>query len=143
MRNELLTLEELEAGTRQLATDPQVRITPVGVSRLGRPIEMISLGEGDREALIVGVPHANEPAGAVTVERLIELLLRSEREQRGYRWHFIKAIDPEGLKLNGGWLKKPRTLPREFLPARSRAPAGNDVSAGAAGIQILGIHARE
>ena len=126
MRDELLTIEELEAGTRRLATDPRVRITPVGVSHLGRPIEMISLGKGDRDALIVGVPHANEPAGAVTIERLIELLLHNEREQREYRWHFIKAIDPEGLRLNGGWLKKPRTLANYlenfFRPALSRQP---------------------
>lgn len=126
MRDELLTIEELEASTRRIATDPRVRITPVGVSRSGRPIEMISLGEGDRDALIVGVPHANEPAGAVTVERLITLLLHSEREQRGYRWHFIKSIDPEGLRLNGGWLKKTRTLGNYlenfFRPALSRQP---------------------
>lgn len=126
MFDELLTLEELEAGTRRVAADPRVRITPLGVSRLGRPIEMISLGEGDRDALIVGVPHPNEPAGAVTVERLIALLLRSEREWRGYRWHFIKAIDPEGLRLNGGWLKKARSpgnyLEHFFRPALSRQP---------------------
>jgi hypothetical protein len=124
--DELLTIEELEAGTRRIATNPRVRVTPLGISRLGRPIEMISLGEGESDALIVGAPHPNEPAGAVTVERLIALMLHSEREQRGYRWHFIKAIDPEGLRLNGGWLKKPRTL-RNYLenffrPALSRQP---------------------
>lgn len=126
MFDELLTLEELEAGTRRIAADPRVQVTPLGVSRLGRPIEMISLGEGDRDTLIVGVPHPNEPAGAVTVERLIALLLHSERERRGYRWHFIKAIDPEGLRLNGGWLKKPRCLGNYlenfFRPALSRQP---------------------
>lgn len=126
MFDELLSIEELDAGTRRMASDPRVRVTPLGVSRLGRPIEMISIGEGDRQALIVGVPHANEPAGAVTVERLIALMLHSERERRGYGWHFIKAIDPEGLRLNGGWLKKPRTL-RNYLenffrPALSRQP---------------------
>lgn len=126
MFDELLSIEELEGATRRIASDPRVRITPLGVSRLGRPIEMISIGEGDRDALIVGVPHANEPAGAVTVERLIALLLHSERERRGYGWHFIKAIDPDGLRLNGGWLKRPRTL-RNYLenffrPALSRQP---------------------
>ena len=126
MFDELLSIEELEAGTRRIASDPRVRITPLGVSRLGRPIEMISIGESDRQALVVGVPHANEPAGAVTVERLIALMLHSERERRGYGWHFIKAIDPEGLRLNSGWLKKPRTLSNYlenfFRPALSRQP---------------------
>src|SRR5579871_2943392 len=108
MFDALMTIEELEAGTRALRGDSRVRITSLGCSRLGRPIEMISIGSGDRDALIVGAPHPNEPAGAVTVERLIRLLLENERERRGYRWHFVKAIDPEGLRLNGGWLKLAR-----------------------------------
>jgi hypothetical protein len=109
MFDELLTIDELEASTRRLADDPRVELTRLGVSRLDRPIEMISLGDGDRHALIVGVPHPNEPAGAVTVERMISLLLSDASARRGYRWHFIKAIDPEGLNLNQGWLKQ-RTL---------------------------------
>jgi hypothetical protein len=113
MFDELLTIDELEANTRRLTGDARVAITPLGVSRLGRPIEMVSLGDGDRHALIVGVPHPNEPAGAVTVERMISLLLRDESQRRGYRWHFIKAIDPEGLRLNQGWLKT-RTLAGYF-----------------------------
>jgi hypothetical protein len=40
---------------------------------------------------------------------MIELLLRDGTVRRGYRWHFIKAIDPEGLRLNQAWLKQ-RTL---------------------------------
>jgi hypothetical protein len=111
--DELLTIDELEANTRQLAGDARVGITRLGESRLGRPIDMISIGDGDRDALIVGVPHPNEPAGAVTIERMIALLLTDETQRRGYRWHFIKAIDPEGLKLNQGWLKS-RTLAGYF-----------------------------
>ena len=125
MFGEFLTIDELEASTRAAARDARVAITPLGFSRLGRPIEMISIGEGAHDALIVGVPHANEPLGAVTVERMISLLLASERERRDYRWHFIKAIDPEGLKLNGHWLKT-RTvasyLENFFRPALYRQP---------------------
>ena len=87
---------------------------------------MISLGIGTRNALLVGAPHRIEPAGAATVERMITHLLENPHEGRGYRWHFIKAIDPEGLKLNGGWLKKPRTignyLENFFRPALPRQP---------------------
>jgi hypothetical protein len=124
--HEYMTIEELEANTRRLAGDPRVTITPVGVSRTGRAIEMITLGEGSRDALIVGVPHPNEPAGAVTVERMIALLLEDPAQRRGYRWNFIKAIDPEGLRLNEGWLKQPRSLATYlenfFRPALHRQP---------------------
>jgi hypothetical protein len=126
MHDELLTIEELDARTRALAVDRRVTVTPLGVSRLGRSIDMVSLGDGPHQALVVGVPHPNEPIGAVTVERMIALLLDNEDECRGYRWNFIKAIDPEGLKLNGGWLKKPRTIVNYlhdfFRPALHRQP---------------------
>ncbi len=126
MIGDLLTIGELEAGTARLAHDPRVEITPVGVSRLGRRIDMISIGDGERDALIVGVPHSNEPFGAVTVERMIELLLADQSARRGYRWHFIKAIDPDGLALNEGWLTGPRTITRYlenfFRPALHRQP---------------------
>jgi hypothetical protein len=122
----LLTIDELEASTQRMAADPRLQVRTVGHSRLGRPIQMISLGIGTRNALLVGAPHPNEPAGAATVERMITHLLENPHEGRGYRWHFIKAIDPEGLKLNGGWLKKPRTignyLENFFRPALSRQP---------------------
>lgn len=130
MFTELLTIDELDASTRRLAaSEPdRVRITRVGESWNGRPIDMISIGEGDSDVLVVGVPHPNEPAGAVTVERMIAKMLGpdGERERRGLRWHFIKAIDPEGLRLNEGWLKKPRTLrnysANVFRPALDRQP---------------------
>jgi hypothetical protein len=130
MLNELLSLDELEANTRELIRDAagRVEITPVGESWAGRPIEMLSIGTGSRDVLIVGGPHPNEPVGSVTVERLIGLMLGPDgsRQRRGLRWHFIKAIDPEGLRLNAGWLHKPRTFQNYFLdffrPALDRQP---------------------
>lgn len=127
---ELLTIDELEANTQALAAKfgDRVTITRIGESWAGRPIEMISIGEGEQNALVVGVPHPNEPVGAVTVERMIRLMLGPDgkRERRGMKWHFIKAIDPEGLRLNAGWLKGPRTLRNYaesyFRPALSRQP---------------------
>lgn len=131
MFDALLTIDELETGTRALASDPRVTVTPLGLSRAGRLIEMVSIGAGSfgdrgRDALIVGVPHANEPAGAVTIERMIALLLDDRADRCDCRWHFIKAIDPDGLALNGGWLKQPRTivnyLHHFFRPALERQP---------------------
>ncbi|ATE65788.1 M14 family zinc carboxypeptidase [Rhizorhabdus dicambivorans] len=130
MFDTLLGIDELDANTRRLEREAggQVRITRLGESWNGRPIEMISIGEGDRNVLVVGVPHPNEPAGAVTVERMIARLLgpHGERERRGFAWHFIKAIDVEGLRLNDAWLRQPRTLrnynANVFRPALDRQP---------------------
>lgn len=126
MFDEFLTIGELEANTARLADDPRVAITALGKSGRGRSIDMISIGDGPRDALIVGVPHPNEAASAVTVERMIALLLDNEVERRGYRWHFIKAIDPDGLALNEGWIKRPLSLnsylEHFFRPALDRQP---------------------
>jgi hypothetical protein len=57
---------------------------------------------------------------------MIAAFLDGSEDMLGYRWHFIKAIDPEGLALNGGWLKGPRTisnyLENFFRPALDRQP---------------------
>lgn len=126
MFDQFLTIGQLEASTLRLADDPRVTVTRLGNSGRGRPIDLISLGDGPRDALIVGVPHPNEAASAVTVERMIALLLEHEAERRGYRWHFIKAIDPDGLALNEGWLTQPLALSdyleNFFRPALDRQP---------------------
>lgn len=41
----------------------QVRIEDLGHSSGGRPIPLLSFGEGPQSALIVGAPHRNEPTG--------------------------------------------------------------------------------
>lgn len=114
----LPTIAEMEAHTRALATafPGLVETRVLGTSRTGRPIELISIGSGPRSALLVGAPHPNEPIGCATVERLMDMLVRDAglRDSLGYRWHFIKAIDIDGIALNEGWLKKPLT-PRNYF----------------------------
>src|SRR6185312_15264501 len=47
------------------------RVERLGLSRGGRPIDLVSVGSGSRAALIVGAPHANEPIGCATIVRLL------------------------------------------------------------------------
>lgn len=122
----LATPEELQARTAALKGDPAVEVRLVGHSARGRPIELISLGQGPRNALVLGCPHPNEPAGCLTVEALIDRLRREPEAGSGFRWHFIKAIDPDGLDLNRAWLKGRRT-PESYYrgfyrPAFDRQP---------------------
>lgn len=109
-----LTIEELHASTRQLAADfpHMVSTRVVGHSQSGFPIELISIGGGPKSALVVGTPHPNEPIGTMTIEFLTRYLCENPDflEETGYTWHFIKTIDPDGLKLNEGWLKGPFTF---------------------------------
>ncbi|MDB5079255.1 MAG: hypothetical protein JWP00_1179 [Chloroflexi bacterium] len=109
-----LTVEELNASTRKLTADfpDLVTVRPLGKSQGGFPLELISIGNGPKSALVVGTPHPNEPIGCMTIEFLTRHLCENNelREELGYTWHFIKSIDPDGLKLNEGWLKGPFTI---------------------------------
>jgi hypothetical protein len=93
-------VEELEA--ERMVEAAQLRglakITRLGSSAGGRLIDMISVGEGRRAALIVGAPHANEPIGCLTIQRLLKRLGSDPhlRDHSGYRWHLIPAIDNDG-----------------------------------------------
>jgi hypothetical protein len=55
----------------------------VGASAEGRPIELLSIGNGRRPALLVGVPHPNEPIGTLTFEFLCRLFCEDAALREG------------------------------------------------------------
>lgn len=89
-----------------------ITVTPVGKSVQGAAIDMISIGKGPLSALFVGAPHPNEVIGCAVIEYLIARLCQdaSFREALPFRWHFIKAIEPDALRLNEGWFPSPGNL---------------------------------
>jgi hypothetical protein len=113
---EFLTLDELRASTRALVEDfPSVaRVETVGASRERRPIELLTIGDGTRPVLLLGVPHPNEPIGTLTLEFLTRLFCEDDglRERLDVTLHVIKVADPDGFALNEGWFKG------AFSPAR-------------------------
>src|SRR5262250_3802715 len=106
---EFLTLEELAASSRALvdAYPGLARLEVVGMSREGRPIELLTLGHGRRPVLLLGVPHPNEPIGTLTLEFLCRLFCERDdvRAELDATLHVIKVADPDGLVLNEGWFK--------------------------------------
>jgi hypothetical protein len=109
-----LTVDELHAAMQRLAEEfPDVaRIRRVGSSTLGEPIHLLSIGDADRNAFVVGCPHPNEPIGAMMVTHLTRLLCERPqlRESLGYTWHFIPCIDLDGTRLNEPWFAGPFTI---------------------------------
>jgi len=99
---------------RRLAIADVAKVERLGLSHEGRPIDLISVGRGSRAALIVGAPHANEPIGCATIIRLLTRLAKDHalREGLGWQWHFIPAIDIDGIALNEGCFRGERTLER-------------------------------
>lgn len=117
--------EELSASrvVDELGLVGRADVEHLGVSRDGRPIDLISVGQGPRAALIVGAPHPNEPTGCLTIVRLLARIAEEGRlrEAPDWRWHFIPAIDIDGLALNEAWLRGPLTLDR-YLGGFYRPP---------------------
>lgn len=108
----LPTLDEVTQRTRDmLARWPElVSVKLVGASRAAEPIEMISIGSGPLSVLLIGTPHANEAIGLLTIEYLIQAVVDRKSLRDDYSWHFVKSIDPDGLRLNENWLGKPADM---------------------------------
>ena len=110
---EFLTVDELNASSHRLREQypDLVSIREVGRTRNGDTIELLTIAGGDEHAFVFGAPHPNEPIGCMTIEYLSKRLCADDdlRVELGYTWHFIKAIDADGMRLNEGWFKGPFT----------------------------------
>ncbi|WP_322900202.1 M14 family zinc carboxypeptidase [Actinacidiphila rubida] len=109
------TTAEVVDGARALTVrfPGTCRLREVGRSRAGRPLLMLTVGQGPRNVLVVAGPHANEAAvGGATVLRLAARMaeIRERGEDDGSAWHFVLCIDPDGAALNEPWLPGPYTL---------------------------------
>jgi 2-polyprenyl-3-methyl-5-hydroxy-6-metoxy-1,4-benzoquinol methylase len=87
----------------------------IGTSALGEPLHCLTVdgGEpaGDRDAVMFGLPHPNEPIGGLTTLHLARRLAEDPtlRARPAHTWHLVPYIDPDGLRLNEGWLAGPFT----------------------------------
>ncbi|MQA82375.1 MAG: hypothetical protein GEV10_28590 [Streptosporangiales bacterium] len=86
-------------------------LTRIGTSRLGEPLRCLTVGDGPRAAIVFAMPHPNEPVGGLTTIQLARRLCEDTalRQRTGYTWHIVPCIDPDGMRLNEGWLHGPFT----------------------------------
>lgn len=109
-----LTVDELAESTHRLVEEfpALVSISEIGKTCRGDPIELLTVKGGPAQAFVFGAPHPNEPIGTMTIEYLSRRLCEDDalRHELGYTWHFIKAIDADGMRLNEGWFKGPFTI---------------------------------
>ena len=106
-------LDEMNYKSIALAKEfPQVvSIFEAGVSKSGRKIIGLKIGNGSQAALCYGSPHPNEPIGCMTLDTLSRQLAEDEelRNELDYSWYIIKSSDVDGTELNEGWFKGPFT----------------------------------
>ena len=111
-------LSELEASTDRLAAaHPEVEVWAPGASRAGRAIRCIAIPGGAHEALLVGMPHPEEPVGALALEYLLPLFADGLAEELGYNVSAVKVADPDAALLNEPWFGEPYDLAGFLLRA--------------------------
>ncbi|WP_327400488.1 M14 family zinc carboxypeptidase [Streptomyces sp. NBC_01288] len=72
----------------------------VGLSRAGRPLQLLSVGHAQRAVLVVAGAHANEPTGGSTLLALAERAIRERELRSDTSWHFLLCADPDGASLH-------------------------------------------
>ncbi|MEU9004454.1 M14 family zinc carboxypeptidase [Streptomyces sp. NPDC048551] len=99
------TPHELSLAARMLVDEHPARagLRQAGVSRAGRPLWLLSVGEPDpgggrRQVLVVAGAHANEPVGGATALELARRVVRDGGGGAG--WHFLLCADPDGADLH-------------------------------------------
>ncbi|WP_227025372.1 M14 family zinc carboxypeptidase [Streptomyces tsukubensis] len=124
------TWYQLRSSIEQLADifPRACRLTPVGSSRGGESLELLTVRGGDLHLLVVGGPHPNEPVGLATVLALARHAV-SGAGPPYVTWHFLPCADPDGARLNEPWTAAApwpptlRTYHRGFYrPARDDQP---------------------
>lgn len=131
------TVDEMAAELTRLGAEhgDVARVRRVGTSSLGDPILGLTIDDvpdsdvpdpATAEAVVIGLPHPNEPIGGLTSLHLARRLCEDPalRARLGHRWHIVACIDPDGLRLNEGWLKGPFT--RELYARQFYRPAGDE-----------------
>ena len=126
--DQFATVDVLNQQLAELAAEfsDVAKLRRVGTSRLGEPLQSVSVGDGSAAALVFAHPHPNEPIGGLTSLHLTRRLCEDAdlRERLGYTWHIVPCIDPDATRLNEGWFAGPFT-PTNYARQFYR-PAGNE-----------------
>jgi len=99
-----LRVNELEALVANFRQHPSVDEKTIGKTAENKPLKMYSMGSGEKTALIIGVPHSDEPLGSlVTVYFINWLLKHPDVDFFGWRWLIIPVLEQRGMRMNEGW----------------------------------------
>ncbi|HET6476101.1 MAG TPA: hypothetical protein VFH93_08510 [Thermoleophilia bacterium] len=106
-----LRLSQLEASTDRIAAaHPEIEVWSPGVSRAGHPIRCLEIPGGPSQALLVGLPHPEEPVGTLALEYLLPLLADGLAAELGFNFSIVKAGDPDATLINEPWFEEPYDL---------------------------------
>jgi len=106
-----LKVEEIDNLINLITKLPGVKHKIIGKSLNNEPLVMLDIGKGEKTALIIGVPHSDEPLGSLVITFFSRWLAANpEAEGFGWRWLFIPILERRGMRLNEGWFNMPESL---------------------------------
>ena len=88
-----------------VASRPGFEVTRVGTSLEGRPLRLISTGEGETDVFLWSQMHGDEPTATQAIFDILNFLasddFREEKEQllRRLRIHFLPMLNPDGAEV--------------------------------------------
>lgn len=109
-----LTVDQMDASTKALAEKypDKVEVLEIGASKDGHPVYCLKIGNGKNNALMYGLPHPNEPIGAMLLEYLSHAMVEDDAflNEYDYTWYIVKSIDIDGTKKNEKWFTPPFSI---------------------------------
>ncbi|PNX50018.1 MAG: hypothetical protein BV456_08110 [Thermoplasmata archaeon M8B2D] len=106
-----LKVNEIDDLVKHISELPGVGYKIIGKTIDNQPLGMLEIGKGDKTALIIGVPHSDEPMGSLVITFLARwLATHPEKEFFGWRWLFVPILERRGMQFNEGWFRMPESL---------------------------------
>jgi len=106
-----LKVDEIDNLVNLITKLPSVKHKVIGTTLNNEPLVMLDVGKGEKTALIIGVPHSDEPLGSLVITFFARWLAKHpEVNGFGWRWLFIPILERRGMRLNEGWFNMPQSL---------------------------------
>jgi hypothetical protein len=106
-----LTVSEIDSLVEQIKVMPGITHHTIGRTVNEEPLTMLEFGSGEKTALIIGVPHSDEPLGSLVTTYFARwLAMHPDVDAFGWRWLFIPILERQGMRLNEGWFAMPESF---------------------------------
>jgi len=99
-----LRVNEIEALEENFRHYSSIEERTIGKTAENKPLKMYTMGNGEKTALIIGVPHSDEPLGSLVTIHFIDWMVKHpEVDFFGWRWLIIPVLEQRGMRMNEGW----------------------------------------
>jgi hypothetical protein len=107
-----LNVNEIDNLIKCITEMPNIKHKTIGHTINNEPLTMLDIGEKkDKTALIIGVPHSDEPLGSLVVTYFARWLATNpDVNNFGWRWLLVPILERRGMRLNEGWFNMPESF---------------------------------